>query len=79
MGYQMVKWGAGVHQWQVTLGQLFNQLYVRSKPRPLRCGMLTVHSVGKRRADHILSAELRGQDGHPHAISPALRAFSQRQ
>lgn len=24
----MVKWGAGVHQWQVTLGQLFNQLYV---------------------------------------------------
>ncbi|KZM19257.1 hypothetical protein ST47_g9640 [Ascochyta rabiei] len=27
MGYQMVKWGAGVHQWQVTLGQLFNQLY----------------------------------------------------
>ena len=30
MGYQMVKWGAGVHQWQVTLGQLFNQLYVRS-------------------------------------------------
>jgi hypothetical protein len=28
MGKQMVKWGAGVHQWQVTLGQLFNQLYV---------------------------------------------------
>jgi hypothetical protein len=28
MGYQMVKWGAGVHQWQITLGQLFNQLYV---------------------------------------------------
>jgi hypothetical protein len=28
LGYQMVKWGAGVHQWQVTLGQLFEQLYV---------------------------------------------------
>ncbi|KAF3031147.1 hypothetical protein E8E11_000247 [Didymella keratinophila] len=27
MGYQLVKWGAGVHQWQITLGQLFNQLY----------------------------------------------------
>ena len=26
----MVKWGAGVHQWQVTLGQLFEQLYVSS-------------------------------------------------
>jgi hypothetical protein len=24
----MVKWGAGVHQWQITLNQLFNQLYV---------------------------------------------------
>ncbi|KAF2728069.1 hypothetical protein EJ04DRAFT_504678 [Polyplosphaeria fusca] len=23
----MVKWGSGVHQWQITLGQLFNQLY----------------------------------------------------
>ncbi|KAF2018084.1 hypothetical protein BU24DRAFT_408037 [Aaosphaeria arxii CBS 175.79] len=26
-GYLMVKWGAGVHQWQVTFRQLFNQLY----------------------------------------------------
>ncbi|KAF2872301.1 hypothetical protein BDV95DRAFT_569447 [Massariosphaeria phaeospora] len=26
-GFNMIKWGAGVHQWQVTLGQLFNQLY----------------------------------------------------
>jgi hypothetical protein len=30
MGYYMVYWGAGVHQWQVTLDQLFHQLYVRS-------------------------------------------------
>jgi hypothetical protein len=29
MGYYMVYWGAGVHQWQVTLDQLFHQLYVR--------------------------------------------------
>lgn len=28
MGWYMVKWGAGVHQWQVTLEQLFNQLFV---------------------------------------------------
>ncbi|KAF2035618.1 hypothetical protein EK21DRAFT_41916, partial [Setomelanomma holmii] len=28
MGYWMVHWGAGVHQWQVTLDQLFHQLYV---------------------------------------------------
>ena len=28
MGHFMVKWGAGVHQWQVTVDQLFNQLYV---------------------------------------------------
>ncbi|KAF2642326.1 hypothetical protein P280DRAFT_263164 [Massarina eburnea CBS 473.64] len=27
LGYQMVKWGSGVHQWQVTLDQLFHQLY----------------------------------------------------
>ncbi|KAJ4294326.1 hypothetical protein N0V90_008016 [Kalmusia sp. IMI 367209] len=27
IGYQMVKWGSGVHQWQVTNGQLFQQLY----------------------------------------------------
>ncbi|KAF1960427.1 hypothetical protein CC80DRAFT_293675 [Byssothecium circinans] len=27
LGYQMVKWGSGVHQWQVTLDQLFRQLY----------------------------------------------------
>ncbi|KAF2692290.1 hypothetical protein K458DRAFT_326288 [Lentithecium fluviatile CBS 122367] len=27
MGYFMVKWGAGVHQWQITLDQLFHQLY----------------------------------------------------
>lgn len=33
MGSQMVKWGAGVHQWQITLGQLFEQLYV-CRPRP---------------------------------------------
>jgi hypothetical protein len=26
----MVYWGAGVHQWQITLDQLFNQLYVIS-------------------------------------------------
>lgn len=26
-GYYAVKWGAGVHQWQVSFGQLFNQLY----------------------------------------------------
>jgi hypothetical protein len=30
MGYYMVYWGAGVHQWQVTLDQLFHQLYVRA-------------------------------------------------
>jgi hypothetical protein len=29
MGYYMVYYGAGVHQWQVTLDQLFHQLYVR--------------------------------------------------
>lgn len=33
MGYHMVKWGAGVHQWQVTLRQLFNQLFVSSNLR----------------------------------------------
>ncbi|KAL5380300.1 hypothetical protein DPSP01_007874 [Paraphaeosphaeria sporulosa] len=27
IGYQMVKWGSGVHQWQVTNDQLFHQLY----------------------------------------------------
>lgn len=30
VGYQMVKWGSGVHQWQVTNRQLFEQLYVMS-------------------------------------------------
>ncbi|KAF1928618.1 uncharacterized protein M421DRAFT_5081 [Didymella exigua CBS 183.55] len=28
VGYHMVTWGAGVHQWQITLDQLFNQLYI---------------------------------------------------
>jgi hypothetical protein len=32
MGYYMVYWGAGVHQWQVTLDQLFHQLYVSANP-----------------------------------------------
>jgi hypothetical protein len=30
MGYYMINYGAGVHQWQVTLDQLFHQLYVRA-------------------------------------------------
>jgi hypothetical protein len=34
MGYYMVYWGAGVHQWQVTLDQLFHQLYVGAHPCP---------------------------------------------
>ncbi|KAF9693693.1 hypothetical protein EKO04_008336 [Ascochyta lentis] len=37
MGYQMVKWGAGVHQWQVTLGQLFNQLYWANVAQIIYC------------------------------------------
>lgn len=32
MGYNMVRWGAGVHQWQVTTDQLFHQLYVQFIP-----------------------------------------------
>jgi hypothetical protein len=35
MGYYMVHWGAGVHQWQVTLEQLFHQLYVCSPSQRL--------------------------------------------
>ncbi|KAF2471692.1 uncharacterized protein BDR25DRAFT_192827, partial [Lindgomyces ingoldianus] len=27
LGYLMVKYGAGVHQWQITLGQLYEQLH----------------------------------------------------
>ena len=41
--------------------------------------MLMVVTVGERRSDHILSAQLHGQDGHPHAVPPALRALTQRQ
>ncbi|KAF3034055.1 hypothetical protein E8E12_002832 [Didymella heteroderae] len=37
MGYQMVKWGAGVHQWQITLGQLFNQLYWANVAQIIYC------------------------------------------
>lgn len=35
MGYYMVYWGAGVHQWQVTLDELFHQLFVSGyQPSP---------------------------------------------
>ncbi|KAG9205392.1 hypothetical protein G6514_008033 [Epicoccum nigrum] len=37
LGYQMVKWGAGVHQWQVTLGQLFEQLYWANAAQIVYC------------------------------------------
>ncbi|KAF2662147.1 hypothetical protein K491DRAFT_585708, partial [Lophiostoma macrostomum CBS 122681] len=37
MGKYMVKWGAGVHQWQVTLGQLFNQLYWMNAAEVIYC------------------------------------------
>jgi len=43
MGFYMVKWGAGVHQWQVTLDQLFHQLYV-CRPLNLQIQMLTIPS-----------------------------------
>ncbi|KAL5120584.1 hypothetical protein ACEQ8H_001603 [Pleosporales sp. CAS-2024a] len=37
MGYSMVHWGAGVHQWQVTLNQLFNQLYWANTAQVIYC------------------------------------------
>lgn len=73
MGYYMVYWGAGVHQWQVTLDQLFHQLYVSTLHSQLRRHWLTV-AVGKYCAGHILSAQLLGQDGDSPAIPQALRA-----
>ncbi|KAH7389362.1 hypothetical protein DE146DRAFT_161061 [Phaeosphaeria sp. MPI-PUGE-AT-0046c] len=37
MGYYMVYWGAGVHQWQVTLDQLFHQLYWANTAQVIYC------------------------------------------
>ncbi|OAL47158.1 hypothetical protein IQ07DRAFT_634150 [Pyrenochaeta sp. DS3sAY3a] len=37
MGWYMVKWGAGVHQWQVTLEQLFNQLFWANTAQVIYC------------------------------------------
>lgn len=59
MGYQMVKWGAGVHQWQITLGELFEQLYV-SCIMPNSPAVLTTATVGKHCSSHILPSKLRG-------------------
>ncbi|CAO2658585.1 Nn.00g063080.m01.CDS01 [Neocucurbitaria sp. VM-36] len=37
MGWYMVRWGAGVHQWQVTLSQLFNQLFWANTAQVIYC------------------------------------------
>ncbi|KAH6068337.1 hypothetical protein HBI67_104940 [Parastagonospora nodorum] len=37
LGYFMIYWGAGVHQWQVTLEQLFNQLYWANLAQVVYC------------------------------------------
>lgn len=71
----MVRWGAGVHQWQVTLGQLFNQLFVSVS------SLLMSHSnhsvVGKHGASNLLSAQLPGQDGHINTVPPPFRSKPQ--
>jgi hypothetical protein len=72
MGYYMVKWGAGVHQWQVTLDQLFHQLYVCSRLTP-NTQTLTL-PVGQLRPDHVLSTQLPRQNGYSTAIPPSFRA-----
>ncbi|KAH7401562.1 hypothetical protein BKA66DRAFT_109943 [Pyrenochaeta sp. MPI-SDFR-AT-0127] len=37
MGWYMVRWGAGVHQWQITLGELFSQLFWANTAQVIYC------------------------------------------
>jgi hypothetical protein len=75
LGWYMIKWGAGVHQWQVTYDQLFNQLYVIYHLRKTEDGLSdNNHIVDEYRRSHILSALLPGQDGHPSPILASFRA-----
>jgi hypothetical protein len=76
MGYYMVRWGAGVHQWQITLDQLFRQLYVSSNVSERRNDLIC-SPVGKYCAGHILSAQLRGQDGYSAPVCSTVRTKSQ--
>jgi hypothetical protein len=72
MGHYMVHWGAGVHQWQVTLDQLFHQLFVCS-PHDSLCKSRLTFSVGEYRTSHILSTQLPSQDGNSPPIPQAIR------
>lgn len=57
MGWYMVKWGAGVHQWQVTLGQLFNQLFV------------SVYEPVEDISDFIISGQIRPRSSIALSVS----------
>jgi hypothetical protein len=73
----MVYWGAGVHQWQVTLNELFHQLYVRGRYQFFNfLGLWLIHVVGQYRASHLLSAQLLSQNGHPPPIPQVVRTKS---
>lgn len=73
----MVKWGSGVHQWQVTYDQLFHQLYVIPPCELTR--ILLTDPVGKCRSISVLPVEFLREDGYPSTILASLRAESQRQ
>ncbi len=72
-----VRYGGGVHQWNVRLKDFFKMLYVwllAGLPSP---PTLTPGIVGEHRDHHIQPDSLCHQTLHPHSISTRFRAQSQ--